>query len=345
MIYQDDNVLVAYPLVSIFIFTYNQEKIVSKTIESVLAQDTSYPYEIVIAEDCSKDSTLQVCLNYQKKYPDKIRVIGNEKNKGMIVNFHDAICHYARGKYIAEVAGDDWWHDPFKIQKQVDFLESHTDYGLVFSDTLIYSEQEKKLLDYTPCERPCNFRELIIHNSIPALTTCYRKDLFIKYVDEIDPVAQDFPGEDYPMWIWFSYYTKLFHIKEPLTTYRLQNETLSHSTSKQRRLQFEVDRLNIKMFFYNFFKLKDEGVLHDIYLRFYFLTLNTASEADNREIEKQRIVFFRNNKYYLFLLLAILNQWFASCKPLSSMMRFILKACMKFRLVDHYSRVYNKQEV
>lgn len=345
MIYQNENVLVANPLVSVFIFTYNQEKIVSKTIDSVLAQQTTFPYEIVIAEDCSKDSTLAVCLDYQRKYPSIIRVIGNEQNKGIIRNFHETISLYARGKYVAEVAGDDWWHNTFKIQKQVDFLEVNPDYGLVFSDTLVYSETDKELLPYKPNEAPFTFKDLIIQNSISALTTCYRKELFCKYIKEVNPVAQDFPGEDYPMWIWFSYYTKLFHIKEPLTTYRLQNETLSHSTSKQRRLQFEVDRLNIKMFFYNFFKLKDEGVLHDIYLRFYFLTLNTASEAENIEIEKQRIVFFRNNNYYLFLLLAILNQWFASCKPLSSVMRFFLKVCMKFRLVDHYSRVYNKQEV
>lgn len=344
MLYQDDCILRDQPIISIFIFTYNQEKIVPKTIQSVLDQNTSYIYELIIAEDCSKDSTLEVCLGYQKKYPSIIRVIGNNPNKGIIKNFHESISLYARGKYIAAVAGDDWWHDTNKIQRQVDFLENNPGYGLVFSDTLIYSEAKKTLLKYKPFDGPCSFKDLIIQNSISALTTCYRKDLFDRYVQEVDPVKENFPGEDYPFWIWLSYNTKLYHIKEPLTTYRLQISSLSHSESKDRRLRFEVDRLNIKLFFYNFCNLNDREILHDIYLRYYFLTLNTASEADNKEIEADRVVFFKNNRYYLLLLLAKLNQWFASNKTMSSFLRLLLDVCMKFRVINRYYKVYNKVE-
>lgn len=342
MIYQDDRILNKQPVVSVFVFTYNQEKIVSKTIESILAQKTTYAYELIIAEDCSKDSTLQICVDYQKKYPDLIRVIGNDYNKGMVRNFHESISLYARGKYIAEVAGDDWWHNPYKIQKQVDFLENNPDYGLVFSDTLVYSEKKKHLLKYKPYEKPCSFKDLIILNSIDALTTCYRKDLFNKYVKDIDPVNEGFPGEDYPLWIWFSYYTKLYHIKEPLTTYRLQQSSLSHSDSKIRRLQFEIDRLNLKLFFYDYFNLNDVDILYDIYLVYYFLTLNSASEAKNESIETERLKFFKNNGCYLFYALAKLNQRFASNRVMSSTLRFVIKVCMKFRLIDKYSKVYNK---
>ena len=344
MIYQDELVLREQPIISVFIFTYNQEKLVPITIESVLAQKITYPYELIIAEDCSKDSTLKVCLDYQKKYPGIIRVVGNKPNKGIIKNFHESISFYARGKYVAAVAGDDWWHDTGKLQKQVDFLENNPEYGMVFSDTLVYSEAKKKLLKYKPFNSPCSFKDLIIQNSISALTTCYRKDLFDRYVQEVDPIKEDFPGEDYPFWIWLSYNTKLYHIQLPLTTYRLQISSLSHSESKERRLQFEIDRLNIKLFFYKFFNLDNNDILHDIYLRYYFLTLNTASEANSTAIEAERVLFFKKHKYYFLLLLAKLNQSFASITTLSSLMRFVLDVCMKFRIIDHYYKVYNKPE-
>ena len=341
MIYQDIE-LNEEPLVSVFVFTYNQSKIVSKTIDSVLDQKLDSHYEIVIVEDCSPDNTFEVCYSYYEKYPQKIRLVKNDKNLGMIRSFYENIYKYARGKFIAEVAGDDWWHDCCKLQKQVDYLESHPGYGLVFSDTLVYSEPEGKLLSYTPTENPCRFEDLIIQNSISALTTCYRRELFVKYVNEVNPIKQNFPGEDYPMWIWMAFNTKIHKIQEPLTTYRLQAETLSHSSSKPKRLQFEVDRLNIKLFFYDHFKLNRPDILHDIYLRFYFLTLNTASEAENVEIEKQRIAFFKENGYYFFMSLGRLNEWFASVPTLSAINRFILKVCAKFRLINRYSRVYNK---
>lgn len=341
MVYQDleKNTL---PLASLFIFTYNQENIISKTINSLLEQITTFHYEIIIAEDCSKDDTLNVCIEYFKKYPDIIRVIHNEQNKGIIKNFHESISDYARGKYIACVAGDDWWHVKDKIQKQVDFLEAHQNYDMVFSDTLIYSQSCNKYLKYRPIEDSADFSQLIIKNCIPALTTCYTKKIFDAYVKDVDPVKVNFPGEDYPMWIWVAYHSKIHHIKEPLTTYRLQNETLSHSSSKTKRVQFEIDRLDIKLFFYNHFGIDNPAILHDIYLMFYFLTLNTASEAHDIQIEKDRDTFFKGNKYYLLFFLSISNRLLAKYKVTSRILQFILAAMMKFRIIDLYYKVYRQ---
>ena len=260
----------------------------------------------------------------------------------MIKNYHETISNYARGKYIAVVAGDDWWHDKFKIQKQVQFLEEHPDYGLVFSDTLVFSHDNGQYLKYKPVVGGYTFDQLIVQNCIPALTACYRKDLFEEYIKEVDPVNVNFPGEDYPMWLWFSHQSKIHRIAEPLTTYRLQKETLSHSNSKQRKVQFEIDRFQIKMFFYNHFKLNNPKILHDIYLVYYFLTLNSASEAEREDIEKARSAFFQANRYVILQIMAILNKNFAHIPIISQNLRFLIKVCMKFRLLNRYFKVYNK---
>jgi glycosyltransferase involved in cell wall biosynthesis len=115
------------PLVSVCSIAYNQEAFLRETLDSILSQNTSFPYEIVIGEDCSTDNTRKICIEYQQKYPEKIRLLLPQKNVGMNPNFFNSI-KSCRGKYIAFCEGDDYWTDPHKLQKQVDFLESNPTY-------------------------------------------------------------------------------------------------------------------------------------------------------------------------------------------------------------------------
>lgn len=117
------------PLVSILCVTYNHEPYIAQAIEGFLMQKTSFPVEIVIGEDCSMDRTRAICMEYQQKYPEKIRLFMREKNLGAMQN-HLLAMEACEGKYIANCEGDDYWTDPNKLQKQVDFLEAHPDYTI-----------------------------------------------------------------------------------------------------------------------------------------------------------------------------------------------------------------------
>lgn len=121
------------PLVSVKMITYNHEPYIAQAIEGVIMQETDFPIELIIGEDCSTDRTREIVLDYQKKHPDIIRVITSEKNVGMQKNSFrtNKAC---RGKYIAICEGDDYWIDPLKLRKQVDFLEANSDYGMVHTD-------------------------------------------------------------------------------------------------------------------------------------------------------------------------------------------------------------------
>lgn len=116
-------------LVSIVCITYNHEPYLRKTLEGFLMQTTDFPYEIVLAEDRSTDGTRKICEEYKAKYPEKINYIYRDHNVGYNENEYEAMCS-AKGKYIAYCEGDDYWTDPLKLQKQVDFLESHPDYSV-----------------------------------------------------------------------------------------------------------------------------------------------------------------------------------------------------------------------
>ena len=99
-------------------------------------QQVNFPMEFIIAEDCSTDGTRAICEEYAKKYPDLIRLITSETNVGANPNELRAM-KAARGKYIAYCEGDDYWTDPLKLQKQVDFLESHPDYSVCFHNRMV----------------------------------------------------------------------------------------------------------------------------------------------------------------------------------------------------------------
>ena len=117
------------PLLSVFMITYNHEKHIAEAIESALMQKTSFKYEIVIGEDCSTDQTREIVLEYATRYADKVKPIYQERNVGANKNAA-SVREACKGKYIALLEGDDYWIDPLKLQKQVDFLEAHPDFSI-----------------------------------------------------------------------------------------------------------------------------------------------------------------------------------------------------------------------
>lgn len=121
------------PLVSICMISYNHEPYIAQAIESVLMQVGDFSIELVIGEDFSKDRTRAICLEYEGKYPDKIRLLKRNSNVGASINFVDTLqnCH---GKYVAILEGDDYWTDRFKLQKQVNFLEANSSFSMCFHD-------------------------------------------------------------------------------------------------------------------------------------------------------------------------------------------------------------------
>lgn len=119
------------PLLSVVTITYNHAPYIAKCIEGVLMQKVNFPMEFIIADDCSTDETRSICEEYAAKYPGLIRLVFPKSNIGAVMNEQQAFLT-AKGKYIATCEGDDYWTDPLKLQKQVDFLEAHPDYSVCF---------------------------------------------------------------------------------------------------------------------------------------------------------------------------------------------------------------------
>ena len=114
------------PKLSIAIITYNHERFISQALESILTQRVNFDYEIVIGEDCSTDGTQRVIEEFRQRYPEKINCIQKKRNVGAIRNFAETTSA-CRGKYVAFLEGDDYWAVTDKLQKQVDFLDAHSE--------------------------------------------------------------------------------------------------------------------------------------------------------------------------------------------------------------------------
>ncbi len=129
------------PLVSICCITYNHEPYIRKCLDGFLMQKVDFPIEIIIGEDCSTDKTRQICEEYAKRHPHLINLLPSEHNLGCLDNEY-RVMKTARGKYIAFCEGDDYWTEPTKLQRQVDFLESHPEYTVCFHNRLVERKGE-----------------------------------------------------------------------------------------------------------------------------------------------------------------------------------------------------------
>src|SRR5690606_39119715 len=185
------------PLVSICIQTYNQVSFIEKCIEGALIQKTNFPFEILLADDDSNDGTREICIEYASQYPDKIKLfLHSRENNIKIGGFASAtfIALYnffqSRGKYIAICEGDDYWTDPFKLQKQFDFMESNPEYSVCYHDYKIV-DAENKFIDSTkacPLRVDIDSNELTLAFRHPAPLTMFFPNTMNKIPEEITRV-------------------------------------------------------------------------------------------------------------------------------------------------------------
>jgi glycosyltransferase involved in cell wall biosynthesis len=165
-------------LVSVWMVTYNHENYIRQSIESVLSQKTTFPFEIIIGEDCSTDGTRDIIRQLELQFPDIIKPIYHEKNVGANRNAYEYCLPKLRGKYVACLEGDDYWNDPLKLQKQVDFLINNPDVVLTFHNVDVVNEQNEILKKGQSIVEPklYNWKD-IFHIHVPTLSVVFRNVL------------------------------------------------------------------------------------------------------------------------------------------------------------------------
>lgn len=180
---------------AVFMVTYNHAHYVEQAIESVMMQKTNFPFKLFIGEDCSTDETRSICLKYKEKYSDKIELLLTEKNIGGRLNALNvySAC-FAYGDYTAICEGDDYWSDPLKLQKQVDFLEANPDFVICFHNVVVLYEDrvvQSHLLHDDQQKEVSVFEDLAKENFIPTLSCVFRNHLFKSFPNWIQSALGD----------------------------------------------------------------------------------------------------------------------------------------------------------
>lgn len=146
----DSERLCKNPLVSVQMLAYNHERYIRQAIEGVMMQKTDFEFELVIGEDASPDKTREICFEYQKKYPDKIRVLWSEHNEYATGGNETRVDAACRGKYIAFCEGDDFWTNPNKLQIQIDEFRANPELGMCLIGTDVYVEATGETRCFNP---------------------------------------------------------------------------------------------------------------------------------------------------------------------------------------------------
>lgn len=232
-------------LVSINCITYNHEKYIADAIESFLMQKTNFKFEILIHDDASTDKTSDIVRNYAREYPNIIKPIiekENQYSKG--VGVFCLNLRRARGKYIAICEGDDYWTDPYKLQKQVNYMKNNPECSMCFHATEIIRVGKGKVNEIKPYNKNCisptediilGGGEFIATNSI-----LYRKEV----MDKPPKFYLNAPVGDYPLQILSSIENYAYYINEFMSVYRIGVEgSWSSRMSSQKNKEKEAINL------------------------------------------------------------------------------------------------------
>lgn len=255
-------------IVSIQCLVYNHEPYLRQCLDGFVMQKTNFEFEAIVHDDVSTDGSAKIIAEYAEKYPDIIKPIYETENQyskrdGSLERIINEAC---RGKYIALCEGDDYWTDPLKLQKQVDFLEANLDVGLVYTMANIYNEENARIENYNYGMPAYCFDDLVRANCIPTLTVCYRRSLLERYNREVK-VDSTWAMGDYPLWLFISMKTKIHFFDEVTSVYRFIPNSASHHSDINKQLAFYKSSSDICSYF---IALAGRTDLYRVYRQKYF---------------------------------------------------------------------------
>lgn len=225
-------------MVSVYCATYNHEQFITKALDSILMQKVNFIIEVLVGEDCSTDNTRKVLKMYEDRHPNQITVFYRDHNmsKDKIKNSMDLRIR-CKGKYIIALEGDDYWTDQFKLQKQVDFLESHPEYiGVAHNCIVVGADSQPNGESFLECKQNEYTLRHYVTGIMPGQTTTLMYRNFYKD-DILDKSFVDTPIMPGDRRLFFSLISngRIYCMQEVMSAYRhITTNGTSYSASFKR---------------------------------------------------------------------------------------------------------------
>lgn len=263
------------PLVSICCLVYNHEPYLRQCFDGFVMQQTNFPIEVLVHDDASTDNSASIIREYTYKYPDLFKPIyqtENQYSKGVGVT---RVYQFprAKGKYIAMCEGDDYWIDPLKLQKQVDFLENNPAYGLVHTG---YKTSKGNVYKNQKFNKNGNYlKDFLIGRKIIATLTI----LFSKKIYNQTPkftIQEKFKVGDLPLRIELAKTSKIKYLNDVTAVYRILDKSASHSPNIEEVINFQKKTLLIRLFYIRQYQL--QKLRKKSFKTFYSVVIKSAHE-------------------------------------------------------------------
>ena len=243
------------PLVAIRCITYNHEPYIRDALEGFVMQKTDFPFVAVVHDDASTDGTADIIREYAAKYPHIIKPIyetENQYSKGdgsMPIMMNNAVV--ATGaKYIAHCEGDDYWTDQFKLQKQVDFLESHPKYSMCFHNCIVHwelNDQEDGLISNSLERRDYTGAELWQKYISQTASLMHRVQIYSEKIYLAAKANKKIKGGDWALILACASAGKIFCLPETMSVYRRNPRSLTYTKGEELRLI--IDKIELTKIF------------------------------------------------------------------------------------------------
>lgn len=237
------------PLVSVCVTTFQHREYIRDCLEGILMQKTKFPFEILLGEDESTDGTREICIDYASRFPDKIRLFLRSRNDVIYINgrptgrYNFSMSLKAcKGKYIALCEGDDYWTDPLKLQKQVDFLEMNPDFSICFHPVRFRWQDDPEKKAISKIEKSFfDVKDIINSNFISTVSCMFRNRLPTEFPNWFYKLQ----AGDWGLHIMNALHGKIFCLDEVMAVYRINSSSTWINNSYETRIKYAIDMLKI----------------------------------------------------------------------------------------------------
>lgn len=290
-------------LVTIICLVYNHEPYLRQCLDGFVMQKTDFKVEAIVHDDCSSDNSALIIKEYAEKYPDLIKTIFEKENQYPKIGFSgifNLILPHIKGKYVAFCEGDDYWTDPVKLQKQVNFLETHPEYSSACSRTRLYSQSKGEFLQRdvfcTDHDEDVPAEDIIRKGGL-YLASCslvYKKE--VRGNDYPEYCKKCHVG-DYPLQIMCAMKGKVRYFNEAMGVYRVDNSSSwvgknTHMGITENRLKGIVSELNMLECFSKDYP-RYKKAFTDRITMYLFSQIRYAEKADKAKLYRSATHFFK----------------------------------------------------
>jgi len=300
------------PTVSVCVQTYNQENYIKECLDGILMQQTSFPFEIILGEDESSDDTREICKAYAEKYPDKIKLFLRSRKDVIYINTNATgrfnmleNLKACSGKYIALCEGDDYWTDPLKLQKQVDFMEQNPEYALVFTNgKVIYTKESKDshlIYSNSKEEIKGSYKVFPLPKETTDINTLAKGNyihtagvLFLNWIDEeILSYMEKVTIGDWPLHLMTATKGLIKFSDEDTFCYRVHSDGIYSKKSKIEKLKMAIGQFS-PVLNSGIFKKDVINIIEDYFLRTAFNYIRTCDTKEDYEYLMDTVIAINN---------------------------------------------------